>query len=96
MQEVLDQILDYYNEEVVKLMVDKYDFTETEALCKYKASEIYKMFIDPELEMWDFSPRAIVEMWECEQETGDPRNSIYIRRDEICLELRNNKSLGTA
>jgi hypothetical protein len=29
--------------------------------------------------MWEFSHPAILSMWECEQATGDPRNSVYIR-----------------
>lgn len=35
------------------------------------------MLENPELEMWEFCPDVIFEMWECEQITGNPRNSIY-------------------
>ena len=44
-------------------------------------SETYKMLRNPNLEMWEFSPLGIFDMWECEQITGDPRTSLYIRRD---------------
>jgi hypothetical protein len=37
------------------------------------------MLSDPSLEMWDFGYPAIFDMWETEQITGDPRNSVYIR-----------------
>ena len=37
------------------------------------------MLEDPEYAMWEFSERAIFDIWESEQVTGDPRNSVYIR-----------------
>ena len=36
---------------------------------------------DAELEMWDFSERAVFDMWESEKITGDPRNSVYLRSE---------------
>jgi hypothetical protein len=39
------------------------------------------MLTDEELEMWDFISFGIFNMWEAEQITGNPRNSLYIRRD---------------
>ena len=35
------------------------------------------------LRLWHFSPLAIFDLWESEQATGDPRNSLYLRGDEI-------------
>lgn len=40
------------------------------------------MFIDPSLEMLDIPPIGIFDMWENEKVTGDPRNSLYIGRDD--------------
>ena len=42
----------------------------------------FTMLADEKLEMWDFSPIGIFDMWESEQITGNPRNSLYLRRDE--------------
>ena len=39
------------------------------------------MLQNPELEMWDYSPVEIFDMWEVEVVTGNPRNSVYIRTD---------------
>lgn len=39
------------------------------------------MLSDTSLEMWDFGYPAIFNMWECEQITGDPRNSSYFREE---------------
>jgi hypothetical protein len=39
------------------------------------------MLADSELEMWDFAPPAIFDIWETEQITGEPRNSQYLRSE---------------
>ena len=51
------------------------------SLREYLQSETYSMMTDSELEMWEFGASAIFEMWENEKITGNPRNSIYLRRE---------------
>lgn len=75
------EILDFYDIEVVKLIVEKYGFKPMEALRKFLLSETYEMLEDAELEMWDFGAPAIFDMWESEQITGNPRNSAYLRSE---------------
>ena len=53
------------------------------ALRLFLASETRSMLLDDDLKMWHFSPLAIFDMWENEQAMGDPRNSLYLRGDEI-------------
>lgn len=74
-------ILDSYDREIVRMICNKYGYAQKEALRKFLASETYRMLRNPRLAMWDFSPSGIFDMWECEQITGNPRNSLYIRRD---------------
>lgn len=74
-------ILSFYNEKVSQMIVEKYGMEPLLALRKFLFSETYRMLTDEELEMWDFSPFGIFDMWEAEQITGDPRNSLYLRRD---------------
>lgn len=74
-------MLDFYDREVVKMIANKYGFSPHEALRKFLASETYAMLSNPQLAMWDFSPTGIFDMWESEQITGNPRNSLYLRRD---------------
>jgi hypothetical protein len=74
-------ILDSYDREIVRMICNKYGYAQKEALRKFLASETYRMLRNPRLAMWDFSPAGIFDMWECEQITGNPRNSLYIRRD---------------
>lgn len=53
------------------------------ALESFIHSQTYAMLRDPELAMTDFPPEGIFDMWEVEQIAGDPRDSLYLRRDEI-------------
>ena len=46
-------------------------------------SQTHKLLLDDELRLWYFSPLAIFDMWENEEATGSPENSLYLRGDEI-------------
>lgn len=74
-------ILSFYDEKVSQMIVEKYGIEPLSALRRFLLSKTYKMLADTELEMWDFSPFGIFDMWEAEQITGDPRNSLYLRRN---------------
>ena len=71
--------LDYYDNEVIKMISEKYGYSFKEALKKFLYSETYRMLKDAKLEMWDFGCPAIFDMWECEQIVGNPRLSSYLR-----------------
>lgn len=72
----------FYTKDVVQRISDKYNMDAMTALEEYLDSETYAMFIDPSLEMLDIPPIGIFDMWENEKVTGDPRNSLYIGRDD--------------
>ena len=74
-------ILAYYNKEITNKINNKYGIEPLEALRMFISSKTYKMLSDEKLEMWEFSPIGIFDMWESEQITGDPRNSLYLRQD---------------
>ena len=78
MKEIFSDILANYDSEVIKLISEKYGFSEMESMRKFLYSETYEMLSDFELEMWEFSPLVILDIWENEKITGDPRNSVYI------------------
>jgi len=73
----------FITKQMTSLIMEKRKMTEMEALEMFLNSEIYQMITDPELDMWEFAPLAIFDMWEHEIATGDPRNSLYIRGDEV-------------
>ena len=54
MRKTSAEILDYYDEEVVKMISEKYNLEQMKALREYLQSETYSMMTDSELEMWEF------------------------------------------
>ena len=59
------------------------DLSDMDALRLFAVSETHRMLVDDDLKLWYFSPLAIFDMWENEIATGDPRNSLYLRGDEV-------------
>lgn len=79
MTQLVAETNSFYDARIVQMISDKYGIEPLDAFRRYLESETYRMFTDPALEMTDFSPAGIFDMWESEQVTGDPRNSLYIR-----------------
>lgn len=75
------EIIDYYNNEVVMMIVEKYGLSQMEALKMFVKSKTHEMLEDAECGMTDFGAKAIFEIWECEKITGKPNNSVYIREE---------------
>ena len=71
--------LDYYNRQVISMIIDKYGLDPMIAARRFLTSKTHQMLEDAENGLLCFSERAIFDMWEAEQVTGDPRNSSYIR-----------------
>lgn len=74
--------LDFFDRQVVGMIIEKYGLDEKSAIKRFIKSETYQMLVDAETEVYKMSPYIIFDMWECENVTGDPRNSQYIRGDE--------------
>ena len=64
MNTVSVDILDYYDEEVVRRIVEKYGYGEREALEMFLESQTYAMLANPGMEMWQFGPEGIFNIWE--------------------------------
>ena len=73
--------LDCYNKNVIKMIIEKYGLTEMEAAREFLMSETHRMLEDADMAMWEFSARAIFDMWEAEKITGNPRNSVHLRSE---------------
>ncbi|MBF1007388.1 hypothetical protein [Catonella massiliensis] len=73
--------LDCYNKNVIKMIMEKYGLTEMEAAREFLMSETHRMLEDADMAMWEFSARAIFDMWEVEKITGNPRNSVHLRSE---------------
>lgn len=79
MKRLEPEVIDYYNNEAVMLIMEKYGFNQMEAFKVFVQSETHEMLENEDCGMTDFGAKAIFEIWECEKVTGNPRNSIYIR-----------------
>ena len=67
--------------EVVKMMIEKYNYNEMQAYRIFVNSDTYKMLSNIELKMWEFGAPAIFDMWENEMITGTNLNSGYLRNE---------------
>ena len=76
-------ILQNFDSEVADLIAKSRNISDMDALRLFLDSKTHEMLADDTLKHWHFSPLAIFDMWESEQATGDPRNSLYLRGDEI-------------
>lgn len=72
---------DFFDRRVLAEIKAKYGFNELDAIRSFLLSETYQMLVDPQTEVYSFSPLILFDMWESEMITGDPRNSRYIRED---------------
>lgn len=79
MTKVKTRTLDFFDRQVVQMIIKKYGMNEKTAITKFIKSETYQMLIDVETEVYKMSPRIVFDMWESENVTGSPRNSQYIR-----------------
>ncbi len=68
--------------EVASLIADKKQIPIMEGLRLFLKSETHRMLLDDDMKLWYFAPLAIFDMWECEEKTGNPRNSLYLKGDE--------------
>ncbi|MDO4430300.1 MAG: hypothetical protein Q4B95_03240 [Lonepinella koalarum] len=83
MNRVPARTLDFFDRHIISAIVEKYGFSELQATKDFIRSETYKMLSDPELELYKISPNILFDMWENEKISGNPRNSLYLRGDEI-------------
>ena len=79
MKRLEPEIVDYYDNEVVEMISDKYGLSQMDALKSFVCSKTHEMLENEDCGMTDFGAEAIFEIWECEKVTGDPKKSVYIR-----------------
>ncbi len=76
-------IMQNYDAELAEMISKSRGTSLMDGLRIFLKSKTHKMLLDNELRMWYFSPLAVFDMWENEEATGDPGNSLYLRGDEI-------------
>ena len=78
-------ILQNFDCEVTALIAQNRGISQTEALRRFLNSKTHEMLEDDDMKLWYFSPLAVYDIWEAEEATGDPGNSLYLRGDEILV-----------
>lgn len=73
--------LDYYDRKVIQLIIDKYNLDPMDATKSFIMSKTHSMLEDEEYGLLSMPAYAVFDMWESEQVTGDPRNSVYVRSE---------------
>lgn len=76
-------ILQNFDTEIASMISEKRQISLLDALRIFLCSKTHEMLQDDEMKLWYFSPLAVYDMWENEEATGDPGNSLYLRGDEI-------------
>lgn len=79
MKKQLYFITDYYDRHVIEKMIQKYNMEPMQAMRRFIASETHALLEDAENGLASFPERAIFDMWEAEQITGSPLNSVWLR-----------------
>ena len=79
MKKISKVMLYLYDRNVIKAISQIHGIPAKEALRRFLFSETYRMLCDESYEMIEFSYPAILDIWESENNTGDPRNSVYIK-----------------
>lgn len=79
MNRVDPEIIDYYNEEVVRMISEKYGYSHMDALREFVFSKTHEMLENEESGLTAFGAGGVFDIWEAEKVTGDPRKSVYIR-----------------
>ena len=83
MNKTKESIMDVLDTEVAKIIADNRGISEMDGLRLFLDSATHDMLLNDDMKLWYFSPLALYDIWESEIKTGDPRNSLYLRGDEI-------------
>ena len=73
------EIIDFYDREVIKMIAEKYGYSQMEAMRQFIFSRTHELLENADTGMTSFGAGGVFDIWEAEKVTGDPRNSIYIR-----------------
>ena len=73
--------VEYYDRQVIEEIIEKYALDPMEAARRFLMSRTHAMLENAEYGLLSFPARAVFDMWEAEQVTGDPRNSAYVRSE---------------
>ncbi|MDR1680155.1 MAG: hypothetical protein LBR81_10350 [Prevotellaceae bacterium] len=71
----------FFDRWLVPMIIEKYGVDEETALRQFINSQTYQLLADEATKLFRESPLIIFDLFRAECETGDPRNSSYIKND---------------
>lgn len=82
MQRMMSEVLQYYDKEVIRMMIAKYNYSPMDAIRKYIQSQTHMMLEDLQYSMWEFGCPAIFSIWESEaiENSFDDIDQLVIER----------------
>jgi len=69
----------FFDRWVIPMITEKYGIDEEKALRLFIDSETYQLLSDDSTKLFRESPLVIFDLYCAEHETGNPRNSSYIK-----------------
>ena len=76
-------ILQNFDSQLALMIAKSRKIDLMDGLRLFLKSKTHEMLVDDDMKRWYFSPLVVFDMWENEVATGDPRNSLNLRADEI-------------
>jgi hypothetical protein len=77
------EYLFFFDKWVIPMIAEEFKIAEEKALRWFIHSQTYQMLLDEETKLFCESPLVIFDLFKAERETGDPRNSTYIKNDIV-------------
>jgi len=71
----------FFDRWLVPMIAEEYNIDEERALRLFINSQTYQLLSDETTKLFRESPLVIFDLYKTEQETGDPRESSYIKTD---------------
>jgi len=72
----------FFDRWVIPMIAEEYQLDEEKAVRLFINSQTYQLLADDTTKLFRESPLFIFDMYKAEYETGDPRNSSYIKNYE--------------
>jgi hypothetical protein len=72
----------FFERWVIPMIAENYGISEEQAIRKFLNSQTYSLLADEATKLFRESPLVIFDLYKNEHETGNPRNSSYIKSEK--------------
>ncbi len=71
--------ISWIESKVCSYIAEEKKITNLDAFRLFLSSKTHQLLLDDQMKLWYFSPEALFEIYKTEEETGDPRDSAYLK-----------------